>query len=41
MVANLGRTDPVPLELKSDYMGLGRFQMEVGVVYLNPTPFNF
>jgi hypothetical protein len=25
----IGRTDPVPLELKGDYMGLGRFQMEV------------
>ena len=28
----IGRKDPVPLELKDDNMGLGRFQMEVGTM---------
>lgn len=30
----IGRKDPVPLELKDDNMGLGRFQMEVGAMMI-------
>ena len=29
---SLGRTDPVPLELKDDFMGIGRFQHEVCII---------
>lgn len=31
---HVGRTEPIPLAVKDDYMGLGRFQMEVRDVCL-------